>query len=134
MAKDEETTASVRKGILPSRTELEQLLRARAHKDAAFRRELLANPRAVLERDYPDYFPEGKVPHGKVIKVTEEDEQTFHLVLPPKSSDILSDISEELSEESLKGVQGGVNLVEAGLERIGLFSLRGTRSRSGRAG
>lgn len=130
IAKDEKTTASDRKGTLRSRTDLEQLLRTRAHKDETFRQDFLANPRAVLERDYPDYFPGGKVPDGKVIKVTEEDEQTLHLVLPPKSSDILSDIRAEL----LKGVQGGVNPVVGGLDRIGLSPLRGTRDRSGMAG
>lgn len=133
MAKDKKINESVHKGTIPSRADLEQLLRARAHKDLAFRQELLVNPRVVLERDYPDYFPGGKVPDGKVIQVTEEDEQTFHLVLPPKSSDILSDISTQLVEGALEGVRGGIGPV-GDLDRIGLSLLRGTRSRSGRAG
>jgi hypothetical protein len=131
IAKGEKTTASDRKGTLPSRAELEQRLRTRAHKDETFRQEFLTNPRKVLERDYADYFPGGKVPDGKIIKVTEEDEQTFHLVLPPKPSDILSDISAEV----LESVQGGVGMGEMGLGRLGLSPMRDglMSSRLGRA-
>jgi hypothetical protein len=120
MAKYEKTQSRNQDQALPPRVELEQLLRTRAHKDEAFRHELMTNPRAVLERDYADYFPGGKVPDGKIIKVTEEDEQTFHLVLPPKPSDILSDISAEV----LESVQGGVGLGEMGLGRLGLSPMR----------
>jgi hypothetical protein len=56
----------------PSRAELEQHLRARAWKDDAFRQEFLANPKAVLERDYATWFPEGKIPSELSIKVVEE--------------------------------------------------------------
>lgn len=88
------------------RAEVEKELRSRAYKDEAFRLELLANPRAVLERDYPHWFPGGKIPEGLSIKVNEEEEQTWNLFLPPKSFHLAS----EVDEENLDAVTGGVEL------------------------
>lgn len=92
-----------------SREELEQHLRARAWKDDAFRQEFVANPRAVLERDYAQCFPEGKIPSGLSFKIIEEEEQTLCFVLPPKVSDTLSK-AEELDADELLLVAGGVEV------------------------
>jgi hypothetical protein len=90
-----------------SKEELEQHLRARAWKDDAFRQEFLADPTSVLERDYAQYFPEGKIPSELSIKVVEEEEQSIYFVLPPKSSDQLLEI-DNLNDEELLEVNGGI--------------------------
>jgi hypothetical protein len=95
----------------PSREELEQHLRARAWKDDAFRQELLANPRSVLERDYEAWFPEGKIRSEYSIKVIEEDEQTLCFVLPPKAPDVLLGM-EDLDEEDVSLVAGGTGTMK----------------------
>lgn len=73
--------------ISVTRIGMELELRNRAWEDETFRRELQANPSAVLERDYPQWFPDGKVPEGVTIKIAEEDEQTVYVVLPANSHD-----------------------------------------------
>jgi hypothetical protein len=87
------------------RPEIEKELRSRAHKDEAFRLELQANPRAVLERDYPHWLPEGKVPAGLSINIIDEQEQTLNVVLLPQSSNSFS----TLVGEELDSVSGGVS-------------------------
>lgn len=96
-----ETSQSV-----PSRGELEQHLRARAWKDDAFRQEFLTNPKAVLERDYAQYFSEGKIPSELSIKVIEEEEQAICFVLTPKSSDDQISGLKSIDEEDLLEVGG----------------------------
>jgi hypothetical protein len=91
MEKQDTTAQDVQQAAL-SREELEQHLRARAWKDDAFRQELLANPNAVLQREFAAWFPEGKIPSGLIIKVVEEDEQSICFVLPPKAPDDFADI------------------------------------------
>ena len=54
-----------------------QRLLARAMKDEAFRQELLANPKAVLEHELGI-----TIPPGLTIQVHEETPTTVHLVLP----------------------------------------------------
>jgi hypothetical protein len=90
----------------PSRAELEQLLRARAGKDDAFRQEFLTNPKAVLERDYARWLPEGNIPSGLSIKVIEEEEQAIYFVLPPKTADDHSEM-DDIDEQDLVDVPGG---------------------------
>jgi hypothetical protein len=90
-----------------SREELEQHLRARVWKDDTFRQEFLTNPKDVLERDYAQYFPEGKVPSELSIKVIEEDEQAICFVLPPKlSGDQISELENIDDEELLNTLLG----------------------------
>src|SRR5689334_20773210 len=88
----------------PSREELEQHLRARAWKDNAFRQELLTNPKAVLERDYAQYFPEGQILSDLSIKVIEEEEQSICFVLPPQFSDDQISRLEDIDYEEMIGV------------------------------
>jgi hypothetical protein len=91
-----------------SREELEKDLRARAWKDDAFRQKFLANPKAVLERDYAQSFPEGQIPSEISIKVIEEDEQTLCFVLPPTlSGDQISELEHIDDEELLDTLAGG---------------------------
>jgi len=84
-----------------SREDLEQHLRARAWKDDAFRQEFLTNPKSVLERDYAQSFPDGKIPLELSIKVIEEDEQTICFVLPSRFPEDHLPEMEELDEKEL---------------------------------
>src|SRR5690348_17400001 len=87
--------------ITPLREELEQHIRARAWKDDAFRQEFLANPKAVLERDYAQSFPEGQIPSELSIKVIEEEEQTLCFVLPHTLPDSQLSELERIDDEEL---------------------------------
>ena len=97
---EQDQNASGAPQAAPSREELEQHVRARAWKDEAFRQELLANPRAVFERDYAAWFSSGKIHSHLAFKIIEEDEQTLCFVLPPKVPDALLGL-EDLNEEDL---------------------------------
>jgi hypothetical protein len=102
-----DTVTSNAPQTVPSREELEQHLRARTWKDDAFRQEFLANPKAVLERDYAQYFPEGKIPSGFSIQVIEEEEQAICFVLPSKSDDDHFPKVESIEDEDILDVSGG---------------------------
>jgi hypothetical protein len=96
-----------------SKAELEQDLRARAWKDDAFRQEFLTNPKAVLERDYAQYFPKGKLPKELSIKMIEEEEQAICFVLPPKfSADQLAQMQNIDDETLLATAVGGGGLTD----------------------
>jgi hypothetical protein len=99
----QDQATSVASQTAPSREELEQHLRARAWKDDAFRQEFMANPKAVLERDYAQYFPKGQLPSELSIKVIEEEEQAICFVLPPKFSDDQLSKLENINDEELLG-------------------------------
>jgi hypothetical protein len=103
---DQKSIASSPSQDGPSREELEQHLRARAWKDDTFRQELLANPQAVLQRDFAAWFPDGTIPSELSIKVVEEEEQSICFVLPPRAPDALYDI-EALEEGELSALSGG---------------------------
>ncbi len=89
-----------------SREELEQYLRARAWKDDTFRQELLADPKAVLQRDCAAWFPDGIIPSELSIKVIEEEEQSICFVLPPKATDAPHGLG-VIDDEELYAVSGG---------------------------
>jgi len=70
---------------------------AKAWRDPAFKAELIDNPAAALKA-------EGiYVPAGITVTVVENTYKQFHLVLPPVPSD-------ELSDEALDAVAGGIGL------------------------
>ncbi len=83
------------------RRQLEEKLIARAMKDDAFRKTLLENPKAAIEKETGI-----KLPEAINLKVVEEDVATFFLVLPPK---INPETEDELSEAELEMVSGGYN-------------------------
>jgi hypothetical protein len=103
----QDTVTSGTSQSAPSREELEQHLRTRAWKDDAFRQEFLTNPKAVLQRDYAQSFPEGQIPSQLSIKVIEEEEQALCFVLPPKLSDDQLSELEIMGDEELIEVLGG---------------------------
>ena len=75
-------------------------------KDEDFRKRLIEDPKFILEQETGM-----KMPGSINIKVLEEDEVTFYLVLPP-----IPTVSEEgeLSDVDLEGVSGGWNEGESG--------------------
>ncbi len=62
--------------------EMERTLRLRAWKDEIFREALIANPKGVIQRLFPQCFPDGKLAEELTIKVLEEDPDVCHIVLP----------------------------------------------------
>src|SRR4028119_64124 len=80
--------------VVRTRKDLEIHLITRALKDEAFKRELLANPKAVVEKELGT-----KLPEELEINVLEETENTFYMVLPCNPY-------EGMSEEKLKAALG----------------------------
>ncbi len=62
--------------------EVERALRLRAWKDENFREALIADPKGVIQRLFPQCFPNGEVFEQLTIKVIEEDPYTCHIVVP----------------------------------------------------
>lgn len=77
---------------------------AKAWQDANFKKQLMANPKGVLEKEFGIKFPA-----NLQIEVREESASKLYLVLPPKPS------SGELSEDQLEGVAGGACIPIAGV-------------------
>jgi hypothetical protein len=90
----------------PLREEVERELRLRAWKDQTFRQELIADPKGVIERLFPQCFPDGKVPEQVTYKVIEEDQYTHHIVLPSLPDEFQP--PEVLDEELLELASGGI--------------------------
>jgi hypothetical protein len=67
---------------------MERTLRLRAWKDEIFREALISDPKGVIQRLFPQCFPNGKLPEELTIKVIEEDPDTCHIVLPPLPDEI----------------------------------------------
>ena len=84
----------------PSRAEMERRLIERSLQDDAFRRRLMADPRAAVEQELGTRLPE-----GVRVETVEETADTIYLVLPSTSS--LGDKSGELSDLDLEAVSGG---------------------------
>ena len=74
---------------------------AKAWRDPAFKAELIANPAAALKAEGID------VPAGVTVTVLENTDKQFHMVLPPAPTD-------NLSEDELEGVAGGLNSFAGG--------------------
>jgi len=111
--KKQDNTVSIASDVPYSREDLEQHLRARAWKDGVFRQEFQVNPKGVLQRDYAQWFPEGKIPLELSIKVIEEEEQVIYFVLPSKSdNDLLPELgSVTLDDLNLSGGTSSTQLI-----------------------
>jgi hypothetical protein len=82
------------------RQEMEQRLIQRSLEDDVFRQQLLADPRAIIERELGTPLPE----EVRVVAV-EETADTIYLVLPSASP--LGEDGAELSDRELEAVAGG---------------------------
>ena len=80
------------------RAEMERRLIERSLEDDAFRQQLLADPKAAVERELGTRFPE-----GVQVRAVEEKADTFYLVLPSASQAG----GGELSDRELEAVAGG---------------------------
>ncbi len=84
---------------MEQREQLEQRIIEKAMKDEDFRKQLIEDPRFTLEQETGM-----RIPDSIIIKILEEDAQTFYLVLPAK---INPETVDELSEVDLEMVSGG---------------------------
>jgi hypothetical protein len=64
--------------------------------DAAFKKRLISDPKAVLKEKGLE------VPQGVTVKIVENTDQLLHLTLPPPAS------SQELSEADIAAIAGGM--------------------------
>jgi hypothetical protein len=73
-----------------SRKDVERFLAERASLDEEFRAELLANPKAVIARE----FGLGEMPEALVINVIEETPDEIYIVLPadPRQAGAIRDV------------------------------------------
>lgn len=83
-----------------TRFEFERNLIERALQDEAFKQELLNNPKAVYARESGE-----ELPKNLEFEVIQETSNKVYLVLPNNPA---SGVEEELSEEALETVAGGV--------------------------
>ncbi|MEN9221973.1 MAG: NHLP leader peptide family RiPP precursor [Thermostichus sp. BF3_bins_97] len=82
---------------------IEQVLVEKAMQDAAFKAELKANPKGALAQELGT-----ELPANFEVQVLEATENKFYIVLP---SDALAAAgADELSEEQLESVAGGVRV------------------------
>ena len=86
-------------GARGARAELERRLIQRSLQDEDFRQQLLADPKAIIEREIGTQLPEGV----RVVAL-EESSETIYLVLPSASP--LVGEGGELSDELLESVSG----------------------------
>jgi hypothetical protein len=80
-----------------TRKEVEEYLGQRAARDSAFRKELIADPRAVIERETGIALSD-----GVKVEIVQEAPDHLYLVVPPMRSG-------ELVEQDLEAVAGGVD-------------------------
>ena len=87
-----------------SRRDLEEAIIAKALQDEGYRKELLAKPREVVDREIKTLAPEANLPPGSEVRIIEEPQKAFYVVLPhvPAANKV------ELSEEDLENVAGGI--------------------------
>ena len=85
----------------PSRRDVETALIEKCWKDAEFKRQVVSDPKGMLERHTGQ-----KLPAQVKIFIHEEDATTLHFSLPPAPSDLA-----ELSDEDLEKVAGGTEIV-----------------------
>lgn len=81
---------------IPTRAEVDALVRDRLAADPEFRARLMADPRAALSE-----LVGMDIPDAVSIEVHEESLTAIHLVVPPA-------FGEELSDDDLEAVAGGV--------------------------
>lgn len=87
-----------------NRNEFEAIIIAKAWKDPAFRKRLLADPKKVMQEELTAVYPNAKLPNDLKIKVVEETDKELTIVLPVNPSGAGKGA---LSDEDLDAVAGG---------------------------
>ncbi|WP_052293721.1 NHLP leader peptide family RiPP precursor [Azospirillum sp. B510] len=107
-----------------TRRELEAKIVARAWSDDAFKAKFLADPKAMFEEHLGT-----KLPETLEITAHEETAEALHFVIPAKPRIDL----DELSEEDLEKVAGGVDALATALVTItiSIASMVGTAASAG---
>jgi hypothetical protein len=82
-------------------SDLEAQIGTKAMKDKAYRKELLRDPKAVVEKELRTLEPGVQLPESLHVKVHEQEPNTIHLVIPP----LATQSEEKVSNERL-GVKG----------------------------
>jgi Nitrile hydratase, alpha chain len=86
-------------GSQPAGSDAADQIKARAVKDDAFRRDLIADPKGTIEREF-GY----SIPDSIELRVHEDSTSVVNIVLPPAPRS-----GEELSERELEAVWGGTS-------------------------
>ncbi len=84
-----------------TRKDLETRLIEKAWKDPEFKREVVKDPKGMLEKQLGR-----KLPLELKIIIHEEDPHTLHFTLPPAPSNV-----SELSDDELERVSGGTEII-----------------------
>ena len=77
-----------------NRSELQKEVVKKAMSDSEFRKQLLANPKETLNKNFKTDFPD-----EINVNVIEEDQNTVNIIVP--------EVSSELSDDDLENVAGG---------------------------
>lgn len=86
------------------RRELEEIIIAKAlQNEDGYRERLLENPRSVVGSEIAAMEPEATLPESYEVKIIEEPQSAFYIVLPH-----VPDPQVELSDEDLENVAGGI--------------------------
>jgi hypothetical protein len=83
--------------------DIEQLIINKAIENEAFKQELLSNPKTAISKEL-----NVELPADLQIEVVEQTPQKLYLVLPLRVK-LEEEAGEELSEEELEAVAGGIN-------------------------
>jgi len=102
-----------------TRRDLETALIEKCWKDPDFKKQVISDPKGMLERHTGE-----KLPAQIKIFIHEEDANTLHFSIPPAPSNLT-----ELSDEDLEKVAGGTDLV-ASLFTIVVAAVTGAASAS----
>ncbi len=94
------TTDIQLKERIMGRKAIEDFFATRCQKDAEFRRQLLENPKRIIEEEL-----DISIPCCISTVICEEDSRLFFLVIPLKVDDSLS--ADSLTDEDLDSVMGG---------------------------
>jgi len=93
--------------VMRERNAFEDKLLVKAWEDEKFKKQLLADPSGMIEKEIGQEFPE-----GCKYEVIQEAANTFELVLPHKPRAVQA--SEELSDMALANVAGGAAIMFGG--------------------